>query len=260
MRHKLCVYIVKNPPTPSAKGTKAQKEAARIATKGTQSLPTPESASNDSNGEDEDELSIRINKEAAQLGEVNVDDDDWSQDTSEAAVAARLKELAMGAPKNLVAVGDDEEEDENDPIDEFAAFVEKNLTSDDAIYEKATELGIATHNALAVLAQLLFNGKILTENQITKRSAIFKKFLASAENPEKAQKGLLGGIERVVSEKKNKADLIPKVPLVLKALYDEELVDEEKSVAKEIREKAAPFLNWLKEAEEDDDEEEEDDE
>jgi translation initiation factor 5 len=86
---------------------------------------------------------------------------------------------------------------------------------------------------------------------------------------EKAQKGLLGGLERLCGglypEK-----LMAKVPVLLMAVYEADLVEEDvfmawgekiskryvdKPTGKKIRGKAAPFLKWLKEAE---DEEESD--
>lgn len=67
---------------------------------------------------------------------------------------------------------------------------------------------------------------------------------------------------------------MPKVPHILKMLYDKDILDEEvilkwagkpnkkhvsKSVSEELREKAKPFIKWLQEAEVEDSAESEDD-
>ena len=69
-------------------------------------------------------------------------------------------------------------------------------------------------------------------------------------------------------------DLVPKVAHILKSLYDLDILEEKviiewgekaykktvgKEVAEEIHAKAAPFLKWLKEAEEEDSDSDEDD-
>lgn len=125
-------------------------------------------------------------------------------------------------------------------------------------------MGVRPDKACVVLAQVLFDGDVLAKNQVAKRAGLLRKFCKN----EKAQKGLLGGIERLVGV--SHKDLLPKVPMILKALYDTDLVDEEtflswgekaskkyvdRKISKEIREKAEPFLAWLKEADEEDSEE-----
>ena len=86
---------------------------------------------------------------------------------------------------------------------------------------------------------------------------------------ERHAKALLGGIERFIG--KDHPDLIPQVPKVLLALYQEDLVSEDVltawgskaskkyvdlSTSKKVRKAAEPFLEWLQNAESDEDEEE----
>jgi translation initiation factor 5 len=107
------------------------------------------------------------------------------------------------------------------------------------------------------------NENVIQEKQIEKRQNLFSHFAKS----EKSQKGLLGGIERLVIV--SFPSLLSSVSLILKALYDCDLVEEEifltwdekaskkyvdKKDAKKVREKAAPFITWLREAEEDEEE------
>ena len=82
------------------------------------------------------------------------------------------------------------------------------------------------------------------------------------ENP-KGQKYLIGGIEKTIES--FEAALLPKVSLIFKELYDEDVLEEEvllewakkvskknvsKELAQKIHDKAAPFIKWLQEAEE----------
>merc|ERR1712243_222044 len=86
------------------------------------------------------------------------------------------------------------------------------------------------------------------------------------ENP-KGQKYLIGGIEKTVES--FEATLLPKVPHIFKELFEEDILEEEvifewakkvskknvsKEMAQKIHEKVAPFIKWLKEAEEESDE------
>jgi len=92
-------------------------------------------------------------------------------------------------------------------------------------------------------------------------------------NNKKGQRYLLGGIETLVIAHKNV--LLSKVPLILKAFYDEDIIEERefldwgekpskkyvsKEENKEIRAKAEPFLKWLREAPEESEESEDDEE
>nr|XP_053640095.1 eukaryotic translation initiation factor 5-like [Cherax quadricarinatus] len=90
-------------------------------------------------------------------------------------------------------------------------------------------------------------------------------------NP-KSQKYFIGAVEKLIEL--NKDLLLPKVPMILKAMYDHDIVEEEvlldwgkkiskkyvtKETAAEIHAKAQPFLKWLQEAEEEETTEEEED-
>lgn len=83
------------------------------------------------------------------------------------------------------------------------------------------------------------------------------------------QKALLGGTERFVG--KDNPKLIPQVPAILMAYYQEDLVSEEVvkkwgsraskkyvdiATSKKVRKAAEKFLEWLENAESDDDEDE----
>lgn len=88
---------------------------------------------------------------------------------------------------------------------------------------------------------------------------------------EKHEKAFLGGTERFVGKEHPK--LVPQVPKILLAYYQEDLVSEavlknwgskaskkyvDLSTSKTVRKSAEPFLEWLENAESDDDEDDED--
>jgi translation initiation factor 5 len=169
-----------------------------------------------------------------------------------------LKELSVKLP------GEKDDDELIDPVEEFADFIANSsiTLADDEIIAKAKEIGIRYDKATPVLVQVLLNDQIIKEKQIAKYAPLLAHFCQD----EKAQKGMLGGIERLVVI--NFPSLLPAVSLILKALYDEDLVEEavffaweekaskkyvDKKDAKIVREKAAPFINWLKEAEEEED-------
>jgi len=114
------------------------------------------------------------------------------------------------------------------------------------------------HKTLTFLAQTIFDEKIV--KQIPARAAMLKKMITS----ERHQKALLGGTERFVGKESPK--LIPQVPSILMAYYQEDLVSEEVlknwgtkaskkyvdlATSKKVRKAAEKFLEWLDTAESD---------
>jgi translation initiation factor 5 len=271
-KHKLTAFIMKHPPTQpkkakkSKKGSKSENNSASEAT-----IPTPpDSVSVNS----EDETSMRTDEEIIEMPKPvkndDDDDDDWCVDTSPEAVAERMKEINGAVAKLAVNIAEDDDgddDDEKDPIDEFAEYVEEEERSDKEIIKKARELGLKNDKVCTVLVQILFDEDVL--EQISERSELLNSFVKN----EKCQKAILGGIERLVDQNDK---LLPKVAFILKAFYDEDIVEEDvllawgekaskkyvdKAKSKEIRKQATPFLNWLREAEEESsDEDDEDDE
>lgn len=253
MRHKLTTFIVKNPPEKDidAQGVSLTKKKDRKEGK-------------DKNGKKEG------SDGDADDGDWGDDDDaDWGEDVSEDAVRKRMEALSGGL--GGLVIDNDLEKSEVDRINIFHKFVviKKNAgpihqgAAAKEVVAEADRLEVK-NKAPIVLCELLFDDKMFKEKQLEKYSKLFLRF--THEN-QKAQKYLLGGLEKTVESQE--AALLNKVPHIFKILFEEDVLEEEvilewakkvskkyvsKDVAQKIHDKAAPFIKWLKEAEEESDE------
>ncbi|XP_077907095.1 eukaryotic translation initiation factor 5 isoform X2 [Ictidomys tridecemlineatus] len=199
------------------------------------------------------------------------EDDDWGEDTTEEAQRRRMDEISDHA--KVLTLSDDLERTVEERVNILFDFVKKKKeegiidSSDKEIVAEAERLDVKAMGPL-VLTEVLFNEKI--REQIKKYRRHFLRF---CHNNKKAQRYLLHGLECVVAM--HQAQLLSKIPHILKEMYDADLLEEEviiswsekaskkyvsKELAKEIRVKAEPFIKWLKEAEEESSGGEEEDE
>jgi len=248
MRHKLTTFIVKNPPEKDidAQGVSLTKKKDRKEGK-------------EKNGKKE-------GSDDGDDGDWGDDDDaDWGEDVSEEAVRKRMEALSGGL--GGLVIDNDLEKTEMERINIFHKYVviKKNagpINQGAAAKEVAAEADRleVKNKAPMVLCELLFNDKMFKEKQLEKYSKLLLRF--THEN-QKAQKYLIGGIEKTVETQE--AVLLNKVPHIFKILFEEDVLEEEvilewakkvskkhvsKEVAQKIHDKAAPFIKWLKEAEE----------
>lgn len=265
LTHRLITFILKNPPGSEDNGTPSKKDKkGRRDKKGqTQNGSTSPEA-----GETKDSAST-MNVPSTQLD--GFGDDDWSEDTSEAAVKKREMEGLSSRTKGLT-LNEDLELSQQSRLQMFYSFVEEKKRTnsvDKNVKSIVTEAGRleVMDKAVLVLAELLFNEDMLI--QIQKHSTLFKKFLVSNQ---KAQKHLLGAFELLVG-KSFPDKLMPKVARLLQELYQCDFLEEEvllewvakvskkyvsKEICTKIHEKAQPFITWLKEAEEESSDDNED--
>lgn len=252
MRHKLTTFILKNPGTEEngKQGGKKGGRKARVG-KGKSGKDATQSPSHEQ-GQQEDGF--------AENG-TGPQDDEWSVDTSEAAVKQRMEDLSSQATN--LALTSDLEKSSQDRVNMFFEFVKAmkeelgggNLVAQKQRIRTEAERLDVMDKAAGVLAELLFDGGIL--QQIEDYRSLFLAFTVESR---KGQKYLLGVFEMLVGEREQ---LMSKVPHILKAFYDLDIVEEEallewadkvpkkkKELAREIREKAAPLLDWLRTAEE----------
>ncbi|XP_016356031.1 eukaryotic translation initiation factor 5-like isoform X2 [Sinocyclocheilus anshuiensis] len=262
-RHKLCTFILKNPPETDSSCVKEKKEKKNRK-------------KDKENGSGSGEAGNHNDIDAPDAVDGEEDDDDWAEETTEEAQRRRMEEISDHA-KNLT-LSEDLEKTLEERVNLFYNFVKQKKESraidsaDKEILAEAERLDVRAMGPL-ILSELLFDENI--RDQIKKYKRHFLRF---CHNDKKAQKYLLGGFECLV--KLHQSQLLPRVPIILKDLYDADLLEEDvilmwaekvskkyvsKELAKEIHAKAAPFVKWLNEAEEEsegseaEEEEEEDD-
>ncbi|KAJ7928897.1 domain found in IF2B/IF5-domain-containing protein [Mycena leptocephala] len=252
MRHKLTTFILKNPPIKARKGKKATNGDAAAGVGGGGDV-TPEHAGGEDGGdpESDDELTKKIKAEAAELNkDAAIANEDWAVDTSPEAHGA------------TVLGGDDEGSDDDLNSPYAHARHGRSEGAQYAVYKKAEELGIEKKHKTVLILVTIFSEDVVAE--IPKFAPLLKKMVTS----EKHQKALLGGVERLVGLAY--PDLLPQVPKILMALYQDDILDEEvitqwgthvskkytdKDTSKKVRKASEPFLKWLEEADDDDDDE-----
>ena len=283
MRHKLTTFILKNPPAGSVtskKGKKGKGAAAAAESSGkkdkyaeaeemreaqlagTTNIPTIGTNSTN-NSTPNGELAVNgdddISKGFANPAVANrkIDDDDWAVDTSAEAVAARMKNLAVNVDGFAGGLGEDDDEAAGDTkYTAFGTWLEESreTASDAEIAAKAKEMEVwGKHKTCVELGHKLWQGPAdAVVDEVNKRI----KVLQVMTTTEKAQKCLLGGIERYFGN--DEPEAIPQgVPKVLMALYQADVLDEEiitqwgthvskkyvdKDVSKKVRKAAEPIL------------------
>jgi len=254
MRHKLTTFIIKNPPEKDidAQGVSLTKKKDRH----NKEKDEKAGKKNGSDGDNDDEDDWAEEEET-----------EWIEDTSEEAIAKRAQEQLTSGISGLV-IDSDMDKSEEERINIFFKFVQikKGLITGPVAKEiqaEAERLEIK-NKAPVILCELLFNDKMFKEKQIKKYANLLLRF--TQDNP-KGQKYLIGGIEKTVET--YETALLPKVAHIFKELFEEDVLEEEvilewskkvskknvsKEMAQKIHDKAAPFIKWLKEAEEESDE------
>lgn len=274
VNHKVNTFILKNPPNvnPASQGAsltegKRSKRSKKTGENG------DDSTANNSTMNEADTTGTADETIESQIGGDDGDDDvNWTVDTSEEAVRARMQDLTDGA-KNIT-VSDDFDKTEKERLDIFYELVKKkrdsgeldNVQTHKELATEASRLDIHAKAPL-VLAELLFTANIIQEAR--KHRNLLLRF---THNDVKAQKYFIGGLEQIISLHADK--LMDKVPGIFKVLYDSDILDEKavlewsqkvskkyvsKEVAAQIHEKANPFVKWLQEAEEEESSDEDDD-
>eukprot|EP00245_Coleochaete_scutata_P011267 TRINITY_DN4152_c0_g1_i1.p1 TRINITY_DN4152_c0_g1~~TRINITY_DN4152_c0_g1_i1.p1 ORF type:complete len:454 (-),score=178.66 TRINITY_DN4152_c0_g1_i1:666-2027(-) len=244
--------------------------------------------------------------DVSQKGDEDEDDDDgveWQTDVSAAAAEARIREQLTAATSEMVmapVTTNGTEEKEVTPMKEKSAVIKDERNGEVEEQQEASALAelslhemlvqdlkdfVPGHDAVAVTAYLqtreetkqeqlnaLF--EVLADGQakgVSKIIAKKRKFLAKAVVDEASQKLLIGAI--VVYCAVVVPEAVKEVPLVLKVLYDDDVLEEDAILAwfdgghpfdvaaginakagAAARKAATPFVEWLKNAEPESDE------
>jgi len=270
--HKVNTFILKNPPNlnPATQGSSL--------TEGKRSKRSKKAGENGDSSTVDGDTSVAsvgdneaIVRSASVVTEEDDDDTTWSADVSEAAVRARMQDLTDGAKS--MTISDDSEKSEKERLDIFYEFVKKrrdaneldNVQVHKELAVEADRLDI-TQKAPLVLAELLFSTNITQE--VRKHRNLLLRF---THNNQKAQRYLMGGLEQIIALHADK--LMDKVAGILKLFYDTDILEEKtilewsekiskkyvpKETSEKIHEKAKPFIQWLREADEESSEDDDD--
>jgi len=264
-RQKLTTFILKNPPESEA----ADKDnpSVTVGKKGKARKDKDQSNANESG------TPAPGDKDSDGNEENNSDEmDDWAVSDEE-----------MDAPQNdlipnrmaALTMNADMEKTVDERLDMFYNYLleqkKKSSTLDPKLVVNEAERLDVKDKSVLLLCRVLFDAepaKILS--YIKPNRTLLLRFTSKNK---KAQRYLLGGIEQLVIGFKD--ILLPKVSHILKAFYDEDIIEERefldwgekpskkyvsKEENKEIRAKAEPFLKWLREAPEESEESEDDEE
>eukprot|EP01133_Synstelium_polycarpum_P011232 gene11232-13103_t len=254
IKSKMSGYIIKNPPKPSkSKGTTAA-EAPAARNEVPAKDPTVKKSRRKVVDEDEDE------------------DDDvvWHTDTSEASVEERKKKAIGSSTAVVMAMMDlniDEQEEQpiTDPVEYLVALLNKNVSDDefnkelDGVKEKFS-LPRSYDVARVAIEALGSKGAAEAISVVKNKRPLLAKIAAKKDGPY----GVILGFEQLCVKDET---LLKSILGIFKALYDEDIVGEEyfikwygKSKSKGIKKVAAPFIEWLENADEEDEDEEEEEE
>jgi len=233
-------------------------------------------------------------KKSKKSKEKDAEDDDveWHTDLSPEAVAARAAEaeaieaaaraaMQAAAEEELVATLDNLEVDDENALESAVSNLQRFLEEShseseifDELCRQQTYTALPITDRLVIFFRAAFTSQLLSSNQVAKYAPVLEKIIDGHHS----QYQLIALSEHFCAVQH--PELTSSFPILLKLLYDEDLLDEETLVAwsnngvrKEYAhwevtdENAAklhallkPFIEWLENAEEESEDESEDDE
>ncbi|XP_022113160.1 eukaryotic translation initiation factor 5 isoform X2 [Pieris rapae] len=276
--HKLNTFILKNPP---AADPAMQGSSLTEGNRGKRSKRSGPAANGNHDGEADakNESDAPITPTAPnprkEKKEKKKDDDDddgnWTVDVSEAAVRARMQDLTEGAKS--MTVSEDSEKNEKQRMDLFYSFLKQKADAGDLdskaineIIHEAERLDVRSKAPL-VAFEILVRANSLAGDVRKHRTLLLR---LGALDP-RAPRAALHALTALVH---HNPTLLPRVPAILKLLYDLDIVEEKtiiewgakpsrkyasKEVVADIGRRAQPFIDWLQQADEEDSSEDEED-
>lgn len=295
MNHKLTTYILKEHTAAkrAKKGDSKEDKKKKKKEKKDKDEPEKEDHSPREKKEKKEkkEKSDKDKKEKKKKKSKKEDDDvEWHTDLSPEAVAARQAEaeaieaaahaatMEASDEDEMVATLDNLEVDDESALDSAVSnlktFMEANPSSTDIFDELCrlqTYTALPTSDRLVIFFRAAFDNQILSSNQVAKYTPVLEKILDGHH----AQYRLIALCEHFCAVQF--PELLASYPIVLKLLYDEDLLEEECLVAWgngsvrkefahwEVSEETGatlvknlqPFIQWLENAEEESEDDEE---
>jgi len=182
----------------------------------------------------------------------------WYSDTSSAAVKARK---GANVPDTLEQPGTESTENAASTVKVLdKTQLATNIANNDfaKIDQQKAEAGLTGEQLIRVIVEVIAAD---SENLAKK----YKQLLSKYANNEATQCALLNAIEENIA--KTYPALVPKAPIIIKSLYDEEFLVEETillwatskhaNLSPQFRQSVQPLIKWLQEAEEESEDEEE---
>jgi len=269
--HRLTQFIYKNPPNMGAvengkkerrnkgkKGGKKDSDSEEEKANNNESIIAQNYQDADRNGDQDSPPPV-----VDDFG----DEEEWAEEAQdETQIEQQLSSLTVSSNTS--------EKSHEEKLEMFYNFVEnkkqggKVAGQHKELFVEAEKLDIVD-KAPYVLTEVLLGENILKE--LPSYRNIFLRFCH--KNP-RAQKNLLQALEMLICQRFAET-LLPKTAHILKGLYDLDIVEETilidwqdksskkrlgKEMSQQIHNKAAPFIKWLKEAEEESGSEEESEE
>lgn len=235
------------------------------------------------NGSDEDRTSpthSQVDEKEEAHDEDDDDDVQWLTDTSLDAARQRIQEQLSAVTADMVMLSTDEPEKKKKAasngnggsqngnsmsygtlVGEVKAILKKGVGAKELMSHLAA-LTVPAQEKISALVEALFEG---TEKGFAKEAIKKKNYLAAAVGEEGSQLLLLNAFEEFSC--KSTSNALKEVALVLKALYDADVLEEEFIVQwyqkglkgdnkkSQIWKNAQPFIDWLQNAESESEEE-----
>ncbi|GAA56625.1 translation initiation factor 5 [Clonorchis sinensis] len=161
------------------------------------------------------------------------DDDDWGEDTTEEAQLQRMSELSAMAQSLALSVDVDKSESEKADVfyKHLLQLQRKNavLSHRRDIRQQADSLDLGPR-AVLVLAEALLSSPTAIIGDIKKFAPVFLLFTRVGGNEKRAQQYVLGAMAKLI-ERYTEHNLLSKACHILKALYDNDIIEEDVIIA-----------------------------
>lgn len=290
--HKLCTFILREPPPSAAKSK--DKTAEKDKT-------TEKDKKKDKNAKDVSKPEKIEKAEDKEKADANSGDEDpnWAGDEASIQAAQRARLAELGRAVRALALDEDAEKPEKERADKLHAFLSDLLaqrlasaaaTGNKTIFDAEDEATIVAEaerlelgeKALVIIVEVLFSaapspqangGSVPPQPNIAALAKRYASLLHRMTNGNgRAQSYLLGAFEILLSQAAHTQEQ-RLLPNLLMCLYEADVLEEDsvlewyahprKFVSREqaavLRRAAAPFVEWLEKAEEEDSDEEDDD-